>query len=97
MMRQAEALFGHADVGTVFDCHHGIYVYDMVCEWAHSLGWAGPIPDGDPSDTLEELSDLCDDALTYVNEHHVADGYRVDWWEGSIMLWSDAEWEEAYA
>ena len=93
-MATSGVLFGHADMGTVFDCHHGIYIYEMVCEWAQRLGWGGHLPD---SDDLEELVDACDDALTYVNDHHVADGYRVDWWEGSVMLWSDADWEEAYS
>jgi hypothetical protein len=72
----------------------------MVCEWAESLGWGGPLPEWDEWDEscdLECLVDACDDALTYINDHHIADGYRVDWWEGSIMLWSDADWEEAYS
>lgn len=87
-------LLGLDDCGCVFDSHHGWHVYRMVAQWAQSLGWDGVVPSDD--DDIDMLADAADDAMDWVNDHRVTDGVSVDWWEGSIMLWSQADWEEAW-
>jgi hypothetical protein len=89
-----QRLLGLDDCGCVVDSYHGWYVYRVVCEWAQSLGWDGVVLSDD--DDIDVLADAADEAMDWVNDHRVTDGVSVGWWEGSVRLWSQADWEWAY-
>ena len=36
---------------------------------------------------------LGDDALYFINDEVLPDGYRVDWYEGEVFCWTVDEWE----
>ena len=72
-----------ADIGTLVNDHHGIYVYEMVCEMARSWGWQGDMPDMDDVDDMVFASD---DALAWVNENVCDEGVIVGWYEGAIVV-----------
>lgn len=74
-----------ADVGTIINDHHGVYVYQLLCEWAQHLGWDGDMPDMSDVDDMVFASDA---ALEWVNDH-MTEGVRVDWYEGSIMVFAE--------
>lgn len=78
------------ETGCIISDHHGIYVYEMLRDFAKSEGWQGDYG----LDDLDEMVNGSDQALDYLNENVAESGHSFGWWEGNVMYWADKEWQE---
>ena len=90
MKRVIEKKLGWNDTGVLADDHLGIYAYREICIVAKSYGWDGDMPN---TDDIEDMVWASDEAMDWLNENVCADGIRVDWYEGAIMVMPDEWWE----
>lgn len=87
------------ETGCVFDSSRGIYIPQEIVELARAYGWEF---DGwqaweENNDNNNDAYELSDEALEWLNLNVAEDGYQFAWWEGNVMYWSDAEWDEAFS
>ena len=90
MKRVIEKKLGWNDIGVLADCYLGLYVYRQICDVAKSYGWHGDMPN---MDDIEDMFWASDEAMDWLNENVCADGIRVDWHEGAIMVMPNEWWE----
>lgn len=98
------------DAGCWIDGHHGQYATPMLCQLAIGQGmpmadadkmdvyaWLNQSRDvwAVTDDVIENVVELSDDALVWLNENIAPDGYAFGWHNGEFFLWSIAEWEES--
>lgn len=46
-------------------------------------------------DEHEVLSDMVDEAESWLNDNAAPEGYSFGWWEGEFYLWSTEDWDVA--
>ena len=92
MKRVIGKKLGWNDIGVLADCYLGLYLYRQICDVAKSYGWHGDMPN---MDDIEDMVWASDEAMDWLNENVCADGIRVDWHEGAIMVMPNEWWEEA--
>tara|TARA_S200002703_G_scaffold151676_2_gene151319 strand:- start:788 stop:1075 length:288 start_codon:yes stop_codon:yes gene_type:complete len=83
------------DIGILIDDTHGIYVYVELFYLAENCGWDGYTPNMDSlDDMIEDMVWQADEALDWLNDNVCADGIRIGWHDGAIMVMPNEWWEE---
>lgn len=83
--------------GCYIDNTRGVYSTIALCELANSFGWDGRVPtEQDVWDQYDEVHDYADEAMDWLNCNVADEDSRFCWYEGSVMYWSNEDWEEVY-
>jgi hypothetical protein len=80
-----------AQTGCVIDGIHGVYTGELLCRYAEAHGWVPKFvwdKHSHDSDWLE------DSAMDFLNDWVAMPGYSFGWFDGNVMYWSDADWED---
>lgn len=87
------------ETGCVFDSSRGIYIPMDIVDLARSWGWEfdGMENWEDDNDHNNDVYELSDDAIDWLNATIAAENYSFGWWEGNVMYWSAEDWDEAYS
>lgn len=82
-----------AETGCVIDGVHGIYAGQLLCNYAQAHGWVSLFGWDESQDS--ELRQFTEDsAMDFLNENLAKDGYLFGWFDGNVMYWSVADWED---
>jgi len=82
-----------AQTGCVIDGIHGVYTGQLLCNYAQAHGWVS-LFGWDESQDLELRQFTEDSAMNFLNEYVARPGYSFGWFDGNVMYWSDADWED---